>query len=82
MWFLEGECFDLLKFDEICFYIINDVIEYNFLVIFVCGNIIYYFFLGIKVLVFYGYLIGKWGEKSSVIDDYFFICGWFDMYCI
>ena len=80
-WFLEGECPDLLKPDEIRLHTINDVIEYNPLAIFACGNIIYHFLPGIKVSVFHGYPIGKRGEKSSATDDHFSIRGWFDMYC-
>ncbi len=80
-WFLEGECPDLLKPDEIRLHTINDVIEYNPLAIFACGNIIYHFLPGIKVSVFHGYPIGKRGEKTSATDDHFSIRGWFDMYC-
>ena len=74
---MEGECPDLLKPDEIRLHTINDVVEYNPLAIFACGNIIYHFLPGIKVSVFHGYPIGKRGEKSSAKDDHFSIRGWF-----
>ncbi|GGF64836.1 UDP-N-acetylglucosamine 2-epimerase [Alteromonas lipolytica] len=80
-WFLEEGCPDLLDDDEKRLHTIKDVIEYDPLAIFACGNLIYHFLPGIKVSVFHGYPISKRGEKSQAKDDHFAIRGWFDMYC-
>lgn len=56
----------------------QEVIEYNPIAVFTCGNYMYDFFPGIKVQLFHGYPINKRNDKR---DDHFSIRGWFDMYC-
>ncbi|WP_101688714.1 CDP-glycerol--poly(glycerophosphate) glycerophosphotransferase [Dysgonomonas massiliensis] len=77
-WFLEPECENWLREDELQLHTIKDVIEYNPIAVFAPGNHIYDFFPGIKVHVSHGYALNKRANKK---DDHFTIRGWFDIYC-
>lgn len=81
-WFLEGDevNFDFLYFDEFCFILIELVIDWNLDIFFIFGNIILNFIFGKKVVVFYGFNLGKLNWRGY--EDYFNIRGCFDLYCI
>ena len=80
-WYIEEGCPNLLTKDEVILETIDDVVQYNPLAIFGCGNTIYHFLPGIKVAVFHGYPILKRGETDVLRASHFRIRGWFDMYC-
>lgn len=77
-WFLEPECLNWLREDELHLKTIEEVMEYNPIAVFAPGNHVYDFFPGVKVQVFHGYAMNKRADK---IDDHFTIRGWFDIYC-
>ena len=80
-WYLESGCENYLKPKEVLLNSIDEVVAYNPIAIFACGNHIYHFLPGIKVALFHGYAVGKRGEKGDVLDDHFTIRNWFDIYC-
>ena len=78
-WFIdEPATRPLLEEGEIELLTPQDVIEYNPLAVFTCGNLVYDFFPGVKVQLFHGYPINKRNDK---LDDHFTIRGCFDIYC-
>ena len=72
-WYLESGCENYLKPKEVLLNSIDEVVAYNPIAIFACGNHIYHFLPGIKVALFHGYAVGKRGEKGDVLDDHFTI---------
>ena len=78
-WFVdEPSAKSLLANDEFELLTPQEVIEYDPIAVFTCGNYMYDFFPGVKVQLFHGYPINKRNDKH---DDHFSIRGWFDMYC-
>lgn len=61
---------------ELC--TVREVMEYDPVAVFTCGNSMYDFFPGVKVQLFHGYANNK---RADRIDDHFTIRGWFDIYC-
>ncbi|PRO72598.1 CDP-glycerol--poly(glycerophosphate) glycerophosphotransferase [Alteromonas alba] len=80
-WYLESGCENYLNQEEVLLNSIDEVVAYNPIAIFACGNHIYHFLPGTKVALFHGYAVGKRGEKGDVLDDHFTIRNWFDIYC-
>lgn len=77
-WFVEKECPDELRSDEIRLGTVHEVIDFNPVAVFTPGNYIPHFFPGVKVALFHGYPINK---RNDHRDDHFTIRGWFDLYC-
>ena len=77
-WFLEPECEDLLRDDELRLKTFREVRDFAPVAVFAPGNWVYDFFPGIKVELFHGYPIAK---RKAKHDDHFTIRNWFDIYC-
>lgn len=77
-WFVDGECPDMLEAGDVQLCSVQEVMKYNPVAVFTCGNYMYDFFPGVKVQLFHGYPINKRNDKR---DDHFTIRGWFDIYC-
>lgn len=78
-WFFDSDAVrGLLRDDERELRTVREVMDYDPVAVFTCGNWMYDFFPGIKVQLFHGYANNKRADK---IDDHFTIRGWFDIYC-
>lgn len=77
-WFLEPECEDFLRDDELRLKTFREVRDFAPVAVFAPGNWVYDFFPGIKVELFHGYPIAK---RKAKHDDHFTIRNWFDIYC-
>lgn len=78
-WFIDNEaCRPLLDAGERELRTVREVMAYDPVAVFTCGNYMYDFFPGVKVQLFHGYAINK---RNDVRDDHFTIRGWFDIYC-
>ena len=77
-WFLEPECEDLLRDDDLRLKTFREVRDFAPVAVFAPGNWVYDFFPGIKVELFHGYPIAK---RKAKHDDHFTIRNWFDIYC-
>lgn len=78
-WFFDDDAVRGLLEDgerELC--TVREVMEYDPVAVFTCGNSMYDFFPGVKVQLFHGYANNK---RADRIDDHFTIRGWFDIYC-
>lgn len=78
-WFFDNDDMrSLLREDERELRTVQEVMAYDPVAVFTCGNSMYDFFPGIKVQLFHGYANNKRADK---VDDHFTIRGWFDIYC-
>lgn len=78
-WFFDNDAVrGLLEDGERELHTVREVMEYDPVAVFTCGNSMYDFFPGVKVQLFHGYANNK---RADRIDDHFTIRGWFDIYC-
>lgn len=78
-WFIdEPGAKSLLQPGERLLETVAEVMAYNPVAVFTCGNYMYDFFPGVKVELFHGYPINKRNDRR---DDHFTVRGWFDIYC-
>lgn len=78
-WFVDDDaCRSKIEPGERLLRTVQEVMEFNPVAVFTCGNDMYDFFPGVKVQLFHGYACNKRGDR---VDDHFAIRGWFDIYC-